>query len=91
VAQQENDFRTVWQQRLRRFRARLDQAGLGGLADGLETGLKPLGPLAAQLLWFSQPGFALFGGYESIGGLADLLEDLPTGPGQDQSTGHEQQ
>ena len=91
MAQQENDFRTVWQKRLQRIRARLNEAGLGGLADGLATGLKPLGPLAAQILWFSQPGFAIFGQYESIGGLADLLEDLPAGPGQDQSTGHEQQ
>lgn len=65
---------------------RLDEAGLGGLADGLEHGLKPLGPLAAQLLWFSQPGFALFGQYESIGGLADLLEDLPGEPDSDHTT-----
>jgi hypothetical protein len=77
VAKKENDFRTVWQARLRGWRARLEQAGLGGLAEGLEHGLRPLGPLAAQILWFSQPGFALFGQYEAIGGLADLLEDLP--------------
>jgi hypothetical protein len=85
VSAKENDFRTVWGVRLRAWRTRLDQAGLGGLADGLERGLKPLGPLAAQLLWFSQPGFALFGQYDSIGGLADLLEDLPDQP-EDQHT-----
>ncbi len=81
MSQQESDFRTVWLTRLRGWRAQLDKAGLGGLADGFEQVFKPLGPLAAHILWFSQPGFALFGQYDAIGGLADLLEDLPDEPG----------
>ena len=81
MSQQESDFRTVWLNRLRNWRAQLDQAGLGGLVDGLEQALGPLGPLAAQVLWFSQPGFGLFGQYESIGELANLLENLPDEPG----------
>lgn len=63
--------------RIRGWEARLDQAGLGELARGIEQGLRPLAPLAAQFLWFSQPGFALFGQQDSVGGLADLLDDLP--------------
>jgi hypothetical protein len=77
MSEQETHLRSVWLDRLRGWRERLDQAGLGGLADGLQQGLRPLGPLAAQVLWFSQPGFALFGQYEAIGGLADLLDDWP--------------
>lgn len=80
MSQQESDFRTVWLTRLRGWRVQLDKAGLGGLAEGLEQGLKPLAPLAAHILWFSQPGFALFGQYDAIGGLANLLEDLPDEP-----------
>ena len=80
----ETELKASWEKRLRGWRARLDEAGLGGLAAGLQAGLKPLGPLAAQLLWFSQPGFALFGQSDSIGALADLLEDLP---GDDPTTG----
>jgi hypothetical protein len=77
VSEQETDFRTLWLARLRGWQARLEAAGLGGLADALAGGLKPLGPLAANILWFSQPGFALLGQYDAIGGLAELLDDLP--------------
>ena len=73
----EGESRALWLSRLHGWHARLDEAGLGGLAAGLAAGLKPLGPLTAQLLWFSQPGFALFGQSGSIGALAELLEDLP--------------
>jgi hypothetical protein len=77
VTELDSRFRSEWRLKLRDWQARIDAAGLGELARGLEQGLRPLAPLAAQLLWVSQPGFALFGQYEAIGGLADLLDDLP--------------
>jgi len=55
------------------WRRRLEQAGLGELAGALADGLKPLSPLAAQLLWFAQPGFALFGQADAVGALANAL------------------
>jgi hypothetical protein len=54
---------------------RLEQAGLGELFGALKQGFKPLQPLAAQLLWFAQPGFALFGRADAIGALASSLAD----------------
>lgn len=52
---------------------RLDAAGLGGLWGVVRDGLKPLGPLAAQLIWFAQPGLALFGQSDPASDLAALL------------------
>jgi len=56
-----------------RWSQRLEAAGLGGLWGAMRVGLKPLGPLAAQLIWFAQPGLALFGQSGPAGDLAALL------------------
>lgn len=64
------------QSKLDEWRQRLDSAGLGGLADGLGYALRPLGLLAAQFLWFSQPAFGLFGRGELAESLAESLEAL---------------
>ena len=56
-----------------RWSHRLEDAGLGGLWGALRDGLKPLAPLAAQLIWFAQPGLALFGQSDPAGELAALL------------------
>ena len=56
-----------------RWSQRLEAAGLGGLWGAVREGLKPLGPLAAQLIWFAQPGLALFGQSDPAGDLAALL------------------
>lgn len=67
-----------------RWVERLEAAGLGGLWGALHEGLKPLGPLAAQLIWFAQPGLALFGQSDPAGELAALLNgDLASSPGGD--------
>jgi len=58
-----------------RWEQRLEQAGLGELMRALKQGLKPLQPLAAQFLWFAQPGFALFGQAAAIDALASTLAD----------------
>ena len=57
----------------KKWSERLEAAGLGGLWGALRDGLKPLGPLAAQLIWFAQPGLALFGQSDPAGDLAALL------------------
>jgi hypothetical protein len=41
----------------------------------MQEGLRPLFPVAAQLLWVAQPTFSLFGEAEAIGALAGLLEE----------------
>ena len=56
-----------------RWSQRMEDAGLGGLWGAVRDGLKPLGPLAAQLIWFAQPGLALFGQSDPAGELAALL------------------
>jgi hypothetical protein len=49
--------------------------GLTPLNSVLWEAFRPLGPLAVNLLWFSQPGFALFGKAEWVDRLAALLEN----------------
>lgn len=53
----------------------LASAGLGEIVHAIGHALQPLAPLAAQMLWFSQPGFALFGQSEAISSLAELLNE----------------
>ncbi len=48
-----------------------------GLGHALSTALdvlEPLGPLGAQALWVAQPVLGLFVARETLGGLADALE-----------------
>jgi hypothetical protein len=69
-----------------RWNKRLEAAGLGGLWGAVRDGLKPLGPLAAQLIWFAQPGLGLFGQSGPAGDLAALLNgdfDLSSEPDKD--------
>ena len=58
---------------LHEWRQRLNYAGLSGLADGLVYALRPLGPLVAQFLWFSQPAFGMFGHSQLAGALAEFV------------------
>jgi hypothetical protein len=53
----------------------LSDAGLGEIAGAISQAFKPLAPFAAQVLWFSQPAFALFGQFEAISSLAELLDN----------------
>ncbi len=61
------------EQLIRGWEQRLERAGLSDLANIVKEGFRPLAPLAAQLLWFAQPGFALFGQSEAVGDLASFL------------------
>jgi hypothetical protein len=70
-----HEIESTWQ-------ARLDATGLGAVFGALGDALKPLAPLAAQVLWFSQPGFAVFGQSDAVGALAEMLESPPE-PGPD--------
>jgi hypothetical protein len=68
----------IWQARwlalARRWQNRLANAGLGEIAQAMGQAFTPLAPFAAQILWFTQPGFALFGQSEAIRSLAELLD-----------------
>lgn len=68
------NWRTRWVGRIEAWEARADAMGLAGLWGALRDGFKPLAPVAAQLLWITQPTMALFGEADSISALADLLE-----------------
>jgi hypothetical protein len=81
----DDQWRIVWLKRLKSWQFRLDDTGLSGVASAFSDAFRPLGPVAAQLLWISQPGFALFGQYDSIDGLANLLNDWPDYPEQGES------
>ncbi|NDJ52028.1 MAG: hypothetical protein GYB68_02960 [Chloroflexi bacterium] len=67
--------RTDWQSLGARWQSRLDEAGLGAVVGAIGQALQPLSPLAVQMLWFSQPAFALFDRGDDIMALADLLEE----------------
>ena len=68
-------WQTRWLALAQHLQLRLAKAGLGEIAQAVGQALKPLAPFAAQVLWFSQPGFALFGQSEAISSLADLLDN----------------
>jgi len=70
-ANQEHNHGLVW---LKTWQRRLDSLLPEGLGRVVTDSLRPLGPLAAQFLWLSQPGFALFGRSTEIAALAELLE-----------------
>ena len=74
-----NHWQTRWSTLAQRWQRRLADAGLGEIAQAVSQAFKPLAPFAAQVLWFTQPGFALFGHSEAIHTLAELL-DAPQHP-----------
>jgi hypothetical protein len=62
---------------------------LGNVLALVFDGLRPLGPLGAQLLWVLQPTASLFGWHKTIGELAETLEE-PDGIEQLQQRLHEE-
>jgi hypothetical protein len=66
-----------WTQRVAQWRRRLSDLGLDGLLVALAPIARPLGPLAAQVLWMAQPTLRLVGGAvsEETGMLASILDD----------------
>ncbi len=67
-------WQTRWSALAQRWQRRLADAGLGEIAQAVGPAFKPLAPFAAQVLWFTQPGFALFGHSEAIDALAEMLD-----------------
>jgi hypothetical protein len=63
-----NETRYEWVERARAH-------GMGGIARAVLTGIKPLGVLGAQLLYVIQPASAAFGLRQTVGELAEALED----------------
>ncbi|MBN1122584.1 MAG: hypothetical protein JXJ17_16020 [Anaerolineae bacterium] len=63
---------------------RLNQSGLGGLALSIIHAMRPVAPIAANLLWIVQPAFAVFGRAEEIEALANRLSDSPGEDGMNQ-------
>lgn len=66
-----------WFRRAERWRVRFADLGLESLLGAFGEALRPLGPLAAQVLWVAQPTLGVLGGSlsEEAGTLADLLHD----------------
>lgn len=66
-----------WFRRAGRWRARFADLGLESQFEVLGEVLRPLGPLAAQMLWVVQPTLGIFDGdlSKEAGALADLLHD----------------
>ena len=70
----DNTWQARWLALAQRWQNRLADAGLGEITQAVGQALKPLAPFAAQMLWFTQPGFALFGHSEAIHTLAEMLD-----------------
>ncbi len=72
------ETKDTWQARwlalAQSWQKRLADAGLGEIAQAMGQAFKPLAPFAAQVLWVTQPGFALFNRSEAIHALAELLD-----------------
>jgi hypothetical protein len=66
-----------WVQRADTLRDRLADLGLERLLVSLAQVARPLGPLAAQVLWVAQPTLSTFEGTlsQEAGALANLLDD----------------
>jgi hypothetical protein len=58
-----------------KWRTRLEQWGMLGIADVLLIGLSPLAPIGAQLLYIAQPVLGLVWKRHSIDEWANLLEN----------------
>lgn len=67
--------RARWEPRFARWGARLRALRLDGLAVALLDAAGPLRILGAQMLYIAQPALGLFGGRDTAGELARLLED----------------
>ena len=74
--QSENNHRR-WLERVTNWQEQVADIGLDGLLTALVQTARPLGPLAAQLLWVAQPTLNVFSTHVSddAGSLASLLED----------------
>ncbi len=71
----DNPWSMRWLTRVEQWQHRAADAGLLGVMTAIQEGLRPLAPLAAQLLWVAQPTFRLFGETDAIEALAALLND----------------
>jgi hypothetical protein len=49
--------------------------GLGGAFGVLLDIIEPMGPLGAQILWVAQPTLRVFGAGETLGHMAQALEE----------------
>lgn len=67
-------WKTRWSTLAQRWRHHLADAGLGEITQAVGHAFKPLAPFAAQVLWVTQPGFALFGHSEAVDALAEMLD-----------------
>jgi hypothetical protein len=70
-----NHWQTHWLSLAQNWQHLLADAGLGEIAHSVGYALRPLAPLAAQILWVVQPGFAILGHSEAVGALAALLDE----------------
>ena len=72
-----NEGLTRWTERAAQWRARLADLGLDGLLEALAPVARPLGPLAAQILWVAPPTLGVVSGTisQEAGALASLLDD----------------
>jgi hypothetical protein len=66
-----------WLERAETWRNQLADIGLDGLVASLAEAVRPLGPLAAQVLWVAQPTLGALDRTlsQEAGVLADLLHD----------------
>lgn len=70
-----NHWQTRWLSLAQSWQHLLIDAGLEEIAHSVGYALRPLAPLAAQILWVVQPGFAILGHSEAVGALAALLDE----------------
>ena len=69
-----NRWRTRWLELAHNWGDRAAEAGLGGVVGAIGEAVRPLAPVASQLLWFAQPAFGVFGQADAVGALAELCE-----------------
>lgn len=53
---------------------KLDDTGLGGIVKALSEAFLPLKPIMAQMMWFLQPAFGLFGQADEAESLAKYFD-----------------
>jgi len=53
----------------------IKERGLGGAFAVFLDIIEPLGPLGAQILWVAQPTMRVFGAAETLGQVAQALEE----------------
>ena len=69
------DNKPYWLEQAANWQSHLIRTGLYGPAQAIVEAVRPLAPLAAQLLWFVQPAFTLIGKFDMAGELAELLDN----------------